>query len=350
MTSPYTLSVLIPTYNTSAYLERCIDSLLDERINHKVEILIVNDGSTDNSLEIARRYEQEYPFVRVIDQPNGGYGSTLNAGIATAQGRYLRILDSDDWFETTQFVPFVLQLETENRDLVLTSVYLNKVYQNTEEEESIELMFKASSIAYGQTYTFSDFTFQRQFFRMGQMTYRTDILKQVPQKYQEKTFYVDNEFLTYPIAFVENFVFYDYFIYHYFLGRPGQSMSTEVRIRNTEHLKRVASALLDFYYTGIVQRDEMKRMYIRLIVLDILNTYYFVVLQGSPICWIRQQLQAQENELKRYPEFYSLLGKKKTIRIYRFSPMLAVLGIRLLMRWETVSARLIRRFRKPQVG
>ena len=90
------LSVAIPCYNSEAYMEKCVDSLLVG--GEEVEILIVDDGSTDRTAEIADAYAEKYPtIVRAIHQENGGHGEAVNAGIRNAQGLYFKVVDSDDW-------------------------------------------------------------------------------------------------------------------------------------------------------------------------------------------------------------------------------------------------------------
>ncbi len=91
------LSVVIPVYNTGKYLSRCLDSLLDGIPAGEVEIIVVNDGSTDNSLQIAGSYGRRYECVRVFSQPNAGQSVARNAGMAEAAGEYLWFVDSDDY-------------------------------------------------------------------------------------------------------------------------------------------------------------------------------------------------------------------------------------------------------------
>ena len=91
------LSIAIPCYNSAAYMDNCIKSLLPG--GDEVEILIVNDGSTkDNTAEIADRYEKEYPGIcKAIHQENGGHGEAVNAGLRNATGVFFKVVDSDDW-------------------------------------------------------------------------------------------------------------------------------------------------------------------------------------------------------------------------------------------------------------
>ena len=90
------LSIAIPCYNSEAYMEKCIQSLLPG--GDEVEILVIDDGSKDRTAEIADEYQEKYPnIVRAIHQPNLGHGGAVNTGIHNAQGLYFKVVDSDDW-------------------------------------------------------------------------------------------------------------------------------------------------------------------------------------------------------------------------------------------------------------
>ena len=87
------LSLIIPTYNMAELLPRCLDSIIASGVNESIEAIVVNDGSKDNSLEIAKKYEEQHPeCITVIDKPNGNYGSTINAALPVAKGKYVKIL------------------------------------------------------------------------------------------------------------------------------------------------------------------------------------------------------------------------------------------------------------------
>ena len=97
------LSIAIPCYNSAAYMRRCIDSLLPG--GEDVEILIVNDGSTDNTKDIAEEYRERFPsMVKVINKENGGHGSAVNAGIQNAAGLFYKVVDSDDWVNQSAYM------------------------------------------------------------------------------------------------------------------------------------------------------------------------------------------------------------------------------------------------------
>ena len=102
------LSVTIPCYNSQEYMEHAIESALIG--GDDIEILIVDDGSKDNTLEIAQKYEKQYPnIVRAIHKENGGHGSAVNTGIANAKGLYFKVLDSDDWFDKESLLKRIIK-------------------------------------------------------------------------------------------------------------------------------------------------------------------------------------------------------------------------------------------------
>lgn len=319
----YILSVVLPTYNTEKYLERCVNSLLDERINSLVEIIIVNDGSTDNSLSIARRYEEKYPFVVVIDKPNGGHGSTINKGIEVARGKYFRVLDSDDWFNTEHFVQYVKELQDVESDVVVTWGYYEYVYNN--KQLPYTLWEDDRDIEYGQVYDFDSFDFKGKFIVMAQLTYLTSIVKQMPRKIQENTFYVDNEFVLYPMLNVSTLVFLNYYIYHYFIGRPEQSMNKKVLRRNIEHCKRVGLAITSFLKDS--NAGPAKKKYMHLIAIRIVRTYYTYLLSYFHWhrYWAYRLLKEWDAQLKQDNlSLYHDLQEDVYIKLYRKFSLLGV--------------------------
>ena len=114
------LSVSIASYNVEKFIRKALDSCCVPEIMDRLEVLVVNDGSTDSTLEIAREYEEKYPQTfRVIDKKNGGYGSTVNASIKAATGKYFRLLDGDDWFDRDGLVSFIEELTVAEEDMIV---------------------------------------------------------------------------------------------------------------------------------------------------------------------------------------------------------------------------------------
>ena len=103
------LSIAIPCYNSQDYMEKCIESLLVG--GEEVEILVVDDGSSDRTAEIADAYAEKYPtIVKAIHQENGGHGEAVNAGIRNATGLYFKVVDSDDWVNKEAYISILKTL------------------------------------------------------------------------------------------------------------------------------------------------------------------------------------------------------------------------------------------------
>ena len=96
----YKISIIVPVYNAGSTLDKCVQSLLDQTYND-IQIILVNDGSKDNSPEICRRYAAKDDRITVIDKPNGGVSTARNTGLDAAAGEFVMFCDSDDWVEQT---------------------------------------------------------------------------------------------------------------------------------------------------------------------------------------------------------------------------------------------------------
>ena len=268
------LTILIPVYNTEKYIKRCLDSLIVSEIMDDIEILVVNDGGKDHSVEIIQKYVDSYPeTVRLIDKGNGGHGSTINAGIKEAKGKYFRVLDSDDWFNSTDFVKFVNRLKSEDADLVVCDYRKEHTYNSKSE------YFVYKNLEDRKCYCFDDIDLkilEGEYFVMATSTYKTEILRTSGLKMLEKTFYVDMQYNVVPMTKVETFTYYHLDIYRYFIGRKEQSMNMDNFVRNQEHHKKMIKWLIE-YYTHISSKlSSNKREYIEIILTYTLNTHYSI--------------------------------------------------------------------------
>ncbi len=94
------LTIVVPAYNVEKYIKNCLDSFIDLSVLRSLEILIVDDGSTDSTASLAHTYEQKYPYsFKVLSKENGGHGSTINYAIPRATGKYFKVVDGDDWLD-----------------------------------------------------------------------------------------------------------------------------------------------------------------------------------------------------------------------------------------------------------
>lgn len=147
------ISVIVPVYNTEKYLGRCIDSILAQTYKH-LEIILVNDGSTDNSGEICNWYKERDQRVKVIHKINGGLSSARNAGLEIASGDYIAFVDSDDWLVEDIYEHCVNLMETVGCDVVdFQCVFVNNNSTNLTSDEKFKIqVVEGKQILYDYLY------------------------------------------------------------------------------------------------------------------------------------------------------------------------------------------------------
>ena len=218
------LTIVVPVYKVEPYIDKCLSSLIleDPALMDALEVIIVNDGTPDRSAEMSREYVKRYPGTfRQIDKENGGHGSAWNVGLEEATGKYLRFLDSDDWF--TNLDRLMRDLRNCDADIVMNPYYIVHVPENRIEEMRVPVkpgpVMKIVDSKWGS----SERGLNLRFF--WYFTYKTKILKPLLPLFAEKVMY-DDAILTWAsLVHGRTFVALDYVIYNYLLGRPGQSMS-----------------------------------------------------------------------------------------------------------------------------
>lgn len=234
------ITFTVPCYNSESYMEHCIDTLLSG--GESVEIIIVDDGSTDRTGEIADRYAANYPtIVKVIHQENGGHGAGVNAGLLAATGQYFKVVDSDDWLDEFALQSLLEQLQRWREDkvqpdLVIGNYLYDHFYENTVKRMSYRNVFTP-----GKVCTWQEIRSFRpsQYLVMHSLWYRTEILRQSGIHLPKHTFYVDNLFANQPLPFVQTLCYLNLDLYHYFLGRDDQSVNEKVLMSRIDQQIRV---------------------------------------------------------------------------------------------------------------
>lgn len=136
------ISVIVPVYNVGAYLRRCVDSILTQTYP-RLEIILVNDGSTDKSLQICREYESACPNVIVLDKPNGGLSSARNFGLKIASGEYIGFVDSDDWVSPDMYEVLYRLIKDNNVDAAQIGIKESeKFYMESQPESNEQIIIR----------------------------------------------------------------------------------------------------------------------------------------------------------------------------------------------------------------
>lgn len=267
------LSIIVPTYNMEKLLRRCLASLLvsDENMGG-LEVLIINDGSSDESSSLGHAYESEYPQTfRVIDKENGNYGSCVNRGLREMTGKYVRILDADDYFDTTHLDRFITMLRQSNADLVLSDMV--SVYADGGEIRHT-FDFVADTVYDSKLLGQDEFKNKME---MHHVTYKKTVLDTLDYQQTEGISYTDQEWIFYPMMAVGSISYFPEVIYVYMLDREGQTMDIEVEMRRVGHKIAIARRMIGFLRDR--RFDEVSREgYVRCRLGRFLRLIYKLVL------------------------------------------------------------------------
>ncbi|MFF2889163.1 glycosyltransferase family 2 protein [Paenibacillus sp. NPDC057967] len=274
------LSVIIPCYNSQDYMRYCIESLLSG--GERVEILIVNDGSTDQTAQIADEYARQYPtIIKAIHQENGGHGGAIHTGIRHASGIYFKVVDSDDWVDPRAYLKILDTLAdfhaaTECVDMIIT----NFVYEK-EGAKYKKVMKYENVLPVGKVFTWEDVgTFRKaQYILMHSVIYRTQILKDCGLELPKHTFYVDNLFVYQPLGHVKKMYYMNVDFYRYLIGREGQSVQENIMIRRIDQQIKVNKLMIETMKTGNIQSPKLRAYMLH--HLEIVTVVSFILLIRS---------------------------------------------------------------------
>jgi len=229
MNSHPLITFVIPAYNSAAYLHYALDSLLD--FGERIEVLIIDDGSKDETGALADYYAKTYPFIRAIHQSNGGHGSGINHGLLEAKGLYFKVLDSDDWVDGGALAILLESIEKDEGDIDL---YLtNYVYWQGRDHRGQVIDFRYLFKHHRHTGGWRDihpFKYTSNITLHSAM-YRTEILRKSRVNCPEHVSYEDNYFVYAPLPFVQRLSYVEVDLYQYLIGREGQSMENSTCIR-----------------------------------------------------------------------------------------------------------------------
>ncbi len=253
-----TITFAVPCYNSAEYMDACIESLL--AVGDDVEVIIVNDGSSDGTAAKADSWQERYPdIVCAVHQENGGHGAAVNAGLEHAHGRYFKVVDSDDWLDAEAMAEVMGYLREQMEyadptDLVIANYVYEKVHENARTVMRYKNVFPVA-----QEFTWDDVgTFNpSQYLLMHSVIYRTDLLRDAGLELPRHCFYVDNIFVYQPLPCVQTLYYLDVDMYRYFIGREDQSVNESVMLSRLDQQLRVTRIMID---TVDVEAIENKRL------------------------------------------------------------------------------------------
>lgn len=311
-----TLTFVVPAYNMTEYLERCVMSSIAAKRNDDIEVLIVDDGSSDGTLEMAQKFEARYPgIVRAIHQANKGHGGAVNTGIAAASGMYVKVVDADDWVgpESLEQVMAVLREEadsTEPIDMLVTNYVYDKVGKRNKHVVNFRHAMKAGArLAWNDLGHFG----LAEYILMHALTYRTAVVRESGMQLPEHTFYVDFIYAYQPFPWVKTMKYLDTPFYHYFIGRDGQSVQTDVMIRRVDQLRLVNQCMVRATPERDTVPDGLYRYMIHFLAIESSVASVFMILSRDPENY--EKKKDMWNDIKAYsPTIYKDVRKKAMSR------------------------------------
>jgi len=316
------LSIVIPVYKVEKYIDKCISSLIvpDEKQLQLLDIVVINDGTPDNSAVLAKEWEKKYPdIIRVIDQENRGHGGAWNHGTDLAVGKYLFYLDSDDWFETCELSKLIDFLGPCDADMVMLDskkYYAEKdVYEDTNRHAEFEEgriydadKFDWLGTGHGYNMTYAHDT-----------VYRTKMMQQYLPLFCEHVMYDDVSLQGIPIAIAKDFVYVKLNVYRYYIGRPGQSFDPKVRaVRAADDVTKVLKFLLDWTRRNrhVVPKGGTRDAYTEENYQS-MGTWHYYELSLFDAATAQPRLEAWDKFLKEnYPE----IQPNHLVRMYHLLP------------------------------
>lgn len=252
------LTVTIPCYNSQDYMENCIKSLLPG--GDRVEIIIIDDGSRDNTGAIADAYAEQYPhIVKVIHQENGGHGEGINQGLKFATGKYFKVVDSDDTL-SADFPAFLDILEhceaCGGIDLMVTNYYY--VHSNGEGDRSINY---TSVLPEGRIFTWLETKpFKiHQLLTIHSCTFRTEAMRQWGEDLPKHVFYEDNLMVYKTLPHIRKIYYFNADLYRYWIGRPDQSIQRDNTAKRYHHQILVTEKCFTSIHLDDITEPRLKR-------------------------------------------------------------------------------------------
>mgnify|MGYP002626963259 CR=1 FL=1 len=274
------LTVAVPCYNAQDYMEHCLTTLLSG--GEDIEILVVDDGSSDDTAAIADRWASEHPgVVRAIHQENAGHGGAVMTGLRNAGGVYFKVVDSDDWVDT-EALGRVMNTLREHAETPVDLVISNYIYDKAGAKHRHVVSYR-HALPQGRVFDWEEARRFRkgEYLLMHSVIYRRTLLLECGLELPRHTFYVDELYVYVPLPFVRRIVYVDADLYHYFIGREDQSVQEQVMIRRIDQALRVNRMLVSGADPYAVQNIHLRRYMLNFLEIVTVVSSVLLVKSGT---------------------------------------------------------------------
>lgn len=304
------LTVSVAAYNVEQYIDKTLSScVVPLKVREKLEIIVVNDGSVDGTEEIIQRYVRKYPELFVyINKKNGGYGSTINAAVKIAKGKYFRLLDGDDYFDKEALCDFIEKLRQTDADLVLNDFSVCYEKHKRVEKEFLELDddrdIDIVNLNLNKTIAMYSFC------------YKTEILKRNNIQIDENCFYTDIEYIMRPLRYIRNYRYIQNNLYQYRIGIEGQSVSRSGMKRHCNDAQKVTYAVLKELRMGY-KFDSIYNIVETLACMMVKMTIKSMMCREASNVNRNRIIQFDKTIQKEFPQIYLYTGKSCVLSVLR---------------------------------
>lgn len=296
------LSVAIPCYNSENYMRHAVETLLVG--GEDVEIIIVDDGSSDRTYEIGLELQEAHPgIVKVVHQENAGHGGAVNTGLKEATGLYFKVVDSDDWVKEEALIEALATLKGLVADSAAPDMFIcNYVYEKVGEKKKRVIHYR-NCMPQDCIFTWDDVSHFRtgQFILMHSVIYRTKLLKDCGLELPKHTFYVDNIYVYQPLPQVKTMYYKDLNLYRYFIGREDQSVNENNMMKRIDQQLLVTRTIIDLHdLTKLKCRSLRSYMSKYLMIMMTISSVFLIKIGTEEALQKKDELwQYLENKNKR---------------------------------------------------
>lgn len=304
------LSISIAAYNLGEMIDQCLQSFCDERYINDIEVLVIDDGSPDDTAKRAEKFAKKYPkSIHLIRQPNSGAGSTVNTGIKYATGKYFRMVDGDDWVDQDAFAKLIEHLKTVDVDAVFT----NYVRFHNRRQEPVGAK-KIYDMPVGEVFNFSDYHYTyKPPVQMHNTTFRTEIMKKHIKL--DNGYYTDSEYMFFPTPYIKTAIYYDLDVYIYRIAMAGQSTSPAKMRRNLANHRLILDRHLAFYEKNASKLSPNVRKYLAMQVAGFVINHFDIIILANEHD-MTGQVKALFKEIEvNHPDIFEILKHDKKYRV-----------------------------------